>query len=407
MDYKKIEGGGITSPKGFLAGATYCGFKSKNPEKPDLAVIYSEKEATCAAVFTTNVFCAAPVILDREILKKGKARAVVINSGIANAATGQKGIDNAKAVEKKAEELLGLGEDQVFVSSTGVIGQQLPVEKALKGLEKIVPTLSREQGTDAAYAIMTTDTVKKESAMEVEFSGGKVTIGAMAKGSGMIHPNMATMLVYITTDAKIEQAELQKYLSASVDDTFNMLSVDGDTSTNDSLFLIANGASGVEIKTKEDKEKFAKLIKEICLDITLRIARDGEGATHMIVSHANNLPTDKDARLVAKSIVCSSLVKTAIYGKDANWGRIMAAAGYSGAKFDVSKADCFLESKAGKIAVMKGGFGTDFDEDKAKEILSEEEIYITVDLHDGDACATAYGCDLTYDYVKINGDYRS
>lgn len=407
MDYKKIEGGGITSPKGFLAGATYCGFKSKNPEKPDLAVIYSEKEATCAAVFTTNIFCAAPVILDREILKKGKARAVVINSGIANAATGQKGIDNAKAVEKKAEELLGLGEDQVFVSSTGVIGQQLPVEKALKGLEKIVPTLSREQGTDAAYAIMTTDTVKKESAMEVEFSGGKVTIGAMAKGSGMIHPNMATMLVYITTDAKIEQAELQKYLSASVDDTFNMLSVDGDTSTNDSLFLIANGASGVEIKTKEDKEKFAKLIKEICLDITLRIARDGEGATHMIVSHANNLPTDKDARLVAKSIVCSSLVKTAIYGKDANWGRIMAAAGYSGAKFDVSKADCFLGSKAGKIAVMEGGFGTDFDEDKAKEILSEEEIYITVDLHDGDACATAYGCDLTYDYVKINGDYRS
>lgn len=407
MDYKKIEGGGITSPKGFLAGATYCGFKSKNPEKPDLAVIYSEKEATCAAVFTTNIFCAAPVILDREILKKGKARAVVINSGIANAATGQKGIDNAKAVEKKAEELLGLGEDQVFVSSTGVIGQQLPVEKALKGLEKIVPTLSREQGTDAAYAIMTTDTVKKESAMEVEFSGGKVTIGAMAKGSGMIHPNMATMLVYITTDAKIEQAELQKYLSASVDDTFNMLSVDGDTSTNDSLFLIANGASGVEIKTKDDKEKFAKLIKEICLDITLRIARDGEGATHMIVSHANNLPTDKDARLVAKSIVCSSLVKTAIYGKDANWGRIMAAAGYSGAKFDVSKADCFLESKAGKIAVMEGGFGTDFDEDKAKEILSEEEIYITVDLHDGDACATAYGCDLTYDYVKINGDYRS
>ena len=407
MDYKKIEGGGITSPKGFLAGATYCGFKSKNSEKPDLAVIYSEKEATCAAVFTTNIFCAAPVILDREILKKGKARAVVINSGIANAATGQKGIDNAKAVEKKAEELLGLGEDQVFVSSTGVIGQQLPVEKALKGLEKIVPTLSREQGTDAAYAIMTTDTVKKESAMEVEFSGGKVTIGAMAKGSGMIHPNMATMLVYITTDAKIEQAELQKYLSASVDDTFNMLSVDGDTSTNDSLFLIANGASGVEIKTKEDKEKFAKLIKEICLDITLRIARDGEGATHMIVSHANNLPTDKDARLVAKSIVCSSLVKTAIYGKDANWGRIMAAAGYSGAKFDVSKADCFLESEAGKIAVMEGGFGTDFDEDKAKEILSEEEIYITVDLHDGDACATAYGCDLTYDYVKINGDYRS
>ncbi|MDK7722617.1 bifunctional glutamate N-acetyltransferase/amino-acid acetyltransferase ArgJ [Peptoniphilus lacrimalis] len=407
MDYKKIEGGGITSPKGFLAGATYCGFKSKNSEKPDLAVIYSEKEATCAAVFTTNIFCAAPVILDREILKKGKARAVVINSGIANAATGQKGIDNAKAVEKKAEELLGLGEDQVFVSSTGVIGQQLPVEKALKGLEKIVPTLSREQGTDAAYAIMTTDTVKKESAMEVEFSGGKVTIGAMAKGSGMIHPNMATMLVYITTDAKIEQAELQKYLSASVDDTFNMLSVDGDTSTNDSLFLIANGASGVEIKTEEDKEKFAKLIKEICLDITLRIARDGEGATHMIVSHANNLPTDKDARLVAKSIVCSSLVKTAIYGKDANWGRIMAAAGYSGAKFDVSKADCFLESEAGKIAVMEGGFGTDFDEDKAKEILSEEEIYITVDLHDGDACATAYGCDLTYDYVKINGDYRS
>lgn len=407
MAYKVIEGGSITSPKGFLAGACYVGVKSRKSEKPDVAILYSQEPAACAALFTTNKFCAAPVLLGREVLKKGKARAVVINSGNANAATGEQGLANAKKVELLAEELLGLGEDEVFVSSTGVIGQQLPVEKVLDGVRRIVPNMTVEQGTDAAWAIMTTDLVKKEVAYELELSGGTIRIGAMAKGSGMIHPNMATTLSYVTTDAKVEASVLQPLLKAAADKSFHMLTVDGDTSTNDSLFLFANGASGVAIETEEDKAAFAALLDDICIDMARRIASDGEGATHLMIVEAKGLPTEQDARLVARSIAGSTLFKAAVFGRDANWGRIMAAAGYSGADVDPTKADCILKSAAGEVAVMETGFGTDFSEELAKAVLTEHDITVIVDFHSGDGQATAFGCDLTYDYVKINGDYRS
>lgn len=407
MAYKVIEGGSITSPKGFLAGACYVGVKSRKSEKPDVTILYSQEPATCAALFTTNKFCAAPVLLGREVLKKGKARAVVINSGNANAATGEQGLANAKKVELLAEELLGLGEDEVFVSSTGVIGQQLPVEKVLEGVRRIVPNMTVEQGTDAAWAIMTTDLVKKEVAYELELSGGTIRIGAMAKGSGMIHPNMATTLSYVTTDAKVEAAVLQPLLKAAADKSFHMLTVDGDTSTNDSLFLFANGASGVAIETEEDKAAFAALLDDICIDMARRIASDGEGATHLMIVEAKGLPTEQDARLVARSIAGSTLFKAAVFGRDANWGRIMAAAGYSGADVDPTKADCILKSAAGEVAVMEAGFGTDFSEELAKAVLTEHDITVVVDFHSGNGQATAFGCDLTYDYVKINGDYRS
>lgn len=407
MAYKVIEGGSITSPKGYLAGACYVGVKSRKSEKPDVAILYSQEPASCAALFTTNKFCAAPVLLGREVLKKGKARAVVINSGNANAATGEQGLENAKKVELLAEELLGLGPDEVFVSSTGVIGQQLPVEKVLEGVRRIVPTLNVEQGTDAAWAIMTTDTKKKEVAYELELSGGTIRIAAMCKGSGMIHPNMATTLSYVTTDAKVEAAALQKMLKNAADKSFNMTTVDGDTSTNDSLFLFANGASGVAIESEADKAAFADLLDSICIDMAKRIASDGEGATHLMVVEAKGLPTEQDAKLVARSIAGSTLFKAALFGKDANWGRIMAAAGYSGADVDPTKADCVLKSAAGEVAVMEAGFGTDFSEELAKKVLTEHDVTILVDFHSGDGQATAFGCDLTYDYVKINGDYRS
>ena len=408
MEYKVIEGGGITSPKGFTAGAVYVGVKSRKTQKPDVAVLYSETEASCAAVFTTNKFCAAPVILDREILKNGKARAIVINSGNANAATGTQGIEDARTVEREAEKLLGVGENEVFVCSTGVIGQRLPVDKVLQGIREIIPAkLAKENGSEAAYAIMTTDTVRKECAYELQLSTGTVKIGAMAKGSGMIHPNMATMLVYVTTDAKADPADLQKMLSAAVDKSFNMCTVDGDTSTNDSIFLLANGASGVEIKTEEDKKAMADLVLAICTDMARRVASDGEGATHLIEVEAYGLPTEHDARLVAKSIAGSMLFKAAVFGRDANWGRIMAAAGYSGADVDPTRADCIIKSAAGEVQVMKDGFGADFSEELAKKVLTEHDITVIVRFYQGDGEAKAWGCDLTYDYVKINGDYRT
>ena len=386
---KKIEGG-VTTPQGFTAGAVYTAIKKRENKKPDVAVLYSDLPCSCAACFTTNKFCAAPVILDREILKKGKARAVVINSGNANAATGKQGIEDARTVEREAEKLLGLGEDEVFVCSTGVIGQRLPVDKVLQGIREIIPAkLAKENGSEAAYAIMTTDTVRKECAYELQLSTGTVKIGAMAKGSGMIHPNMATMLVYVTTDAKADPADLQKMLSAAVDKSFNMCTVDGDTSTNDSIFLLANGASGVEIKTEEDKKAMADLVLAICTDM------------------AYGLPTEHDARLVAKSIAGSMLFKAAVFGRDANWGRIMAAAGYSGADVDPTRADCIIKSAVGEVQVMKDGFGADFSEELAKKVLTEHDITVIVRFYQGDGEAKAWGCDLTYDYVKINGDYRT
>ena len=338
----------------------------------------------------------------------GKARAIVINSGNANAATGTQGIEDARTVEREAEKLLGVGENEVFVCSTGVIGQKLPVEKVLDGVRQIIPAkLDKANGSDAAYAIMTTDTVRKESAYELELSSGTIRIGAMAKGSGMIHPNMATTLAYVTTDAKCDSADLQKMLHNAIDKSFNMCTVDGDTSTNDTMILLANGASGVEVKTEEDKAALAGLIEHICIDMARRIASDGEGATHLIVVESYGLPTEHDARLVAKAIAGSTLFKAAVFGRDANWGRIMAAAGYSGADVDPTKADCIIKSSAGEVQVMKDGFGTDFSEELAKAVLTEHDITVIVDFHSGDGKAVAYGCDLTYEYVKINGDYRT
>jgi len=404
--YKEIEKG-ICAPEGFVCGSTYAGIKSKKNEKPDMAIVYSLRPSSCASLFTTNKFCAAPVLLDREINAKGKARALVINSGNANAATGQQGLSDAREMVSLTAKSLKLEEDEVMVCSTGVIGQYLPMEKIRNGIETISKDLSADYYDDAAWAIMTTDTVRKQCAYELQLSGGKVKIGAMGKGSGMIHPNMATMLVFITCDAKVEASLLQGMLKEAVDETFNMLTVDGDTSTNDSLIMLANGASNVEISSKEDLEALSSLIKHICLEMTKKIARDGEGASHSLIVKAQGLASLNDARLVARSIAGSTLFKCALFGKDANWGRIMAAAGYSGADIDPSRADCFLESEAGKIQVMKEGFGLAFDEEKAKEILSQEEIIVTVDFHSGEYKANAYGCDMTYDYVKINGDYRS
>ena len=409
MAYKLIEGGGVTTPQGFLAGACYVGVKSRKSEKPDVAIIYSEQPASCAAMFTTNKFCAAPVILDREILKKGKARAVVINSGNANAATGTQGIEDAKRVETEAEKLLNLGEDEVFVCSTGVIGQKLPVEKVLDGVRRIVPELSKDKGTDAAWAIMTTDTVRKEVAYEMELSGGTVRIGAMAKGSGMIHPNMGTMLCFITTDCAITHEMLEDALREVVARTFNRVTVDGDTSTNDMCAVLANGMAGnplIEWKD-EDYSAFLAALEELCRQLARSIAGDGEGASKLVTCKMTGARSEESAERLAKAVVGSSLVKAAMFGSDANWGRVLCAMGYSKAPFRPEHVDVTFQSQAGSVPVCRQGDGLPFDEDAAKRILSEKEAVILVDLHEGDEAAECWGCDLTYDYVKINGDYRT
>ncbi|MBO4913684.1 MAG: bifunctional glutamate N-acetyltransferase/amino-acid acetyltransferase ArgJ [Oscillospiraceae bacterium] len=405
-EFSRIDGG-VTAPLGYSAGAVYVGVKSRKKHKPDLAVLYSERECACGALFTTNRFCAAPVLLGRELLKRGRTRAIVVNSGNANAGTGERGLRDARTVEAEAEHLLGLGEGEVFVCSTGVIGEYLPVDKILGGLKLIVPELSRDKGSDAAWAICTTDRTRKEAAYELRLSGGAVRIGVMAKGSGMIHPNMATMLLYITSDVEAESAVLQKMLADAADNSFHMLTVDGDTSTNDSAFLIANGASGVRLENEADRAAFYALIEYACIDMARRIASDGEGSTHLIEVRAEELPTLRDARLTARSIAGSTLFKAAVNGRDANWGRIMAAAGYSGADVDPAHADCVISSAAGEVQVMRDGFGTAFDETLATAILSEHDVTVTVRFHQGCAAATAWGCDLTREYVRLNGDYRT
>lgn len=409
MAYKLIEGGGVTTPKGFLAGACYVGVKSRKSEKPDVAIIYSEQPASCAAMFTTNKFCAAPVILDREILKKGKARAVVINSGNANAATGEQGIKDAKTVETEAEKLLGLGEDEVFVCSTGVIGQKLPVEKVLEGVRRIVPDMSVEKGTDAAWAIMTTDLVKKEVAYELELSGGTIRIGACAKGSGMIHPNMGTMLCGITTDCAIDGAVLQDMLRQVVTKTFNRITVDGDTSTNDTCVVLANGLAGNTPITGPgaDYDTFFAALRHVCEYEAKMIASDGEGAGRLVTCTVQGAETEEQAEQMAKAVVRSPLVKCAMFGTDANWGRVLCAIGYSGAEFDPKDVAVSFQSKGGALQVCAGGQGVPFDEDLAKEVLGQDEVTILVTLTAGQASCSCWGCDLTYDYVKINGDYRS
>ena len=403
--------GGVTAAKGFKAAGCEAQIKYKNGKK-DMALVYSEKPCVTAGTFTTNKVFAAPVKWDRNIVyNEDFAQAVVVNSGVANACTGVEG-DNACAEEAKAvAKVLNVPENAVLIGSTGVIGMQLPVDRICAGIEKLAPMLddSLEAGTQAAEAIMTTDTRNKQVACTVEIGGKTVTVGGMCKGSGMIHPNMCTMLGFVTTDAKISKKMLQEALSEDVKDTYNMVSVDGDTSTNDTVLLLANGlAENPEITEKgEDYETFKAALNYINTTLAKKIAGDGEGATALFEVKIIGAESKEQAVTLSKSVVTSSLTKAAIYGHDANWGRILCAMGYSGAKFDPEKVDLFFESKAGKIQIIENGVAVDYSEEEATKILSEEAVTAIADVKMGDATATAWGCDLTYDYIKINADYRS
>lgn len=402
--------GGVTSPKGFAAASYAAGIKYRNRE--DMALIYSERPCTAAGVFTSNAVKAAPVVWDRQVVEKSEyVRSVIINSGIANACTGEEGMKICRETAKAAAEVTGDSPENVLVASTGVIGMQIPLERIVNGTKELLKGMetTKEAATKAALAIMTTDTHKKETAMTVTLSGGTVTIGGMCKGSGMIHPDMCTMLGFITTDAAISKALLQRALSEVVRDTFNMISIDGDTSTNDTLVALANGMAGNREMTEEDADyqTFKEALYRICEYLAKQMAGDGEGATALLEVTVRQAGTKEDAKTLAKSVVCSSLVKAMIYGHDANAGRIMCALGYSGVSFRPEKVDLRFSSKAGEILVFQGGIAVDYSEEEATKILSEPEVTVLVDLHEGDASATAWGCDLTYDYVKINADYRS
>jgi len=406
---KQIEGG-VTAAKGFEAAGVEAAIKYQN--RKDMAMIYSTAPCKVAGTFTTNVVKAAPVLWDKNIVETAPfVQAVVVNSGIANACTGKQGLDCCQAEAKCAGELLGIPENAVLVASTGVIGMQLPVDRINAGIEKLVaakqPTL--EAGLDAAKAIMTTDTVHKQIAVEVEIGGKTVTLGGMCKGSGMIHPNMCTMLGFVTTDANISKEMLQKCVSADVVDSFNMISVDGDTSTNDTLLVMANGLAGNEEITAEgaDYDTFCEALHFITSYLAKKMAGDGEGATALFECKVINADTKDNARTLAKSVICSSLTKAAIFGHDANWGRILCALGYSGAKFDPENVDLYFVSKSGKIHIFGNGVACDYSEEEATKILSDEEVTALVDMHMGSEEAVAWGCDLSYDYVKINADYRS
>ena len=406
----KIIEGGVTAAKGFEAASTAA--KIKYQDRTDMAMIYSQVPCECAGTFTTNVVKAACVKWDQQVVKSGaKAQAVIVNSGIANACTGAEGFGYCKDTADAAAEALGINADGVLIGSTGVIGKQLPIDRIVAGVkalaEKKNDTLAN--GTEAAKAIMTTDTCEKQIAVEIEVAGKTVTIGGMAKGSGMIHPNMCTMLGFVTTDAKISKKMLQEALSEDVKDTYNMVSVDGDTSTNDTVLLLANGlAENPEITEKgEDYETFKAALNYINTTLAKKIAGDGEGATALFEVKIIGAESKEQAVTLSKSVVTSSLTKAAIYGHDANWGRILCAMGYSGAKFDPEKVDLFFESKAGKIQIIENGVAVDYSEEEATKILSEEAVTAIADVKMGDATATAWGCDLTYDYIKINADYRS
>ena len=402
----EIIDGGVTSAKGFKAAGIHAGLKKA---KKDMAMVVSECTAETAAVFTTNKVKAAPVIWDQGVKESGKAMAVVINSGNANACTGAQGLKDAEDTAAAAALLLGINKNLVYVSSTGVIGVPLDMVKIKNGVNAVFPLLSSHGGRDAAEAICTTDTFAKEAAVTLSISGKTVTIGGMAKGSGMIHPNMATMLAFITTDAVISSQTLQCLLGDTVEDTFNMISVDGDTSTNDSCIVLANGLAGNDeiVPGTKDYDDFSEAFRYVLGQLAKLITRDGEGAGRFIEMNVVNALTKKDAKLLARAVISSSLVKAAFFGSDANWGRILCAMGYSGGNFDPSLVDLSFSSSKGTIDTVKGGEPLPFDEEKAKDVLLEKEITVTADLHQGTASATAWGCDLTYDYVKINGDYRS
>ena len=403
----KMIDGGVCAAKGFTAAGVHCGIR-KSRTKRDLALIVSETPASAAAVYTTNLVKGAPLLVTKKHLENGIARAVICNSGNANTCNAD-GIYIAEKMSEAAAEALGVSPDDIVVASTGVIGQPLDLEPIKKGIPALVEALSKDGCDAAAEGIMTTDTVKKEVAVEFELGGALCRIGGIAKGSGMIHPNMATMLVFITTDAAISPALLQKALSSDIADTFNMVSVDGDTSTNDMVTVLANGMAGNREITEEDGDYavFMKALNTVTVGLCRMIAGDGEGATKLLECRVDGAADLKTAKTVAKSVICSSLLKAAMFGADANWGRVLCAIGYSGAPVDVDKIDVRFESAAGTILVCEGGAGVEFSEDEAKKILSEKEIDILVSLNDGSFEATAWGCDLTYDYVKINGDYRT
>ncbi|MDD6734962.1 MAG: bifunctional glutamate N-acetyltransferase/amino-acid acetyltransferase ArgJ [Clostridiales bacterium] len=399
--------GGVCAAKGFTASGVHCGIR-KNRTKKDLALIYSEQKASAAAVYTTNLVKGAPLAVTKAHLSDGKAQAVICNSGNANTCNAN-GIEIAEKMSELAAEALGISPCDVVVASTGVIGQPLDIAPIAGGIPSLVKQLSDKGGADAAEGIMTTDTVMKEVAVEFTLGGKTCRIGGIAKGSGMIHPNMATMLVFITTDAAVSPAMLQKALSTDIASTFNMVSVDGDTSTNDMVTVLANGMAGNAEIAEENADfmVFMKALNTVTVHLCRMIAGDGEGATKLLECNVSGAKTEEAAKTVAKSVVCSSLLKAAMFGADANWGRVLCAIGYSGADVDVDKIDVSFASRAGKVDVCKGGAGIDFSEETAKTVLSEKEINILVALNDGDAGATAWGCDLTYDYVKINGDYRT
>lgn len=402
--------GGVTAAKGYEAAAAAAGIKYK--DRTDMAMIYSQVPCVAAGTFTQNIVKAAPVRWDQQVVKSGaKAQAVIVNSGIANACTGAEGFGYCKDTAEAAAKALDISADGVLIGSTGVIGKQIPIDMLVSGIEALAgkKNSSLENGTEAARAIMTTDTCEKELAVQIEAGGKTVTVGGMAKGSGMIHPNMCTMLAFITTDAVISKETLQKALSEDVDDTYNMISVDGDTSTNDTVLLLANGmAENAEIiYGSEDYKKFAEALHTINEYLAKKIAGDGEGATALFEVKAIGCESVEQAKVLAKAIVCSNLTKTAIAGHDANWGRILCAMGYSGAQFDPEKVDLFFESKAGRIQIIADGTAVDYSEEEATRILSEAEVTAVADVKMGGCQATAWGCDLTHGYIEINADYRS
>lgn len=405
----KIIPGGITAAPGFKAAGVHAGIKKSNKTKPDVAVIYSEVPAGVGGVFTQNRVKAAPVILSQKVAARGLAQALVVNSGNANACTGTEGEETARLMALWAAQGLGMDEKQVVVSSTGVIGHQLPRDVVQTGIEKAVAGLSREGGHDAAIAIMTTDLFCKEIAVQAAIGETVITLGGMCKGSGMIHPNMATMLAFITTDAAVDSRVLQKALKRAVDRSFNMITVDGDTSTNDMAIILANGMAGNEKIVGDGPvlAQFQEALDYICIELAKMLARDGEGASKLLEVQVKNALHEADARMAAKAVVSSSLVKSAFFGEDANWGRILCAVGYSGAEIDPETVEIWLESPAGKEKVADRGTGLVFDEENAKKVLEEKEITVVIDLHQGTGEARAWGCDLTYDYVKINADYRT
>ena len=402
--------GGVTAAQGFEAAS--CEANIKYSGRTDMAMVFSKEPCECAGTFTSNVVKAACVQWDMQIVESGKPmHAVVINSGIANACTGKEGFDACEASARAVEGSLKVPYDSVAVASTGVIGMQLPVDKLVKGINAMSKTLddSLEAGTAASKAIMTTDTVNKEVAVSFMAGGKKVTLGGMSKGSGMIHPNMCTMLAFITTDLSIDKLLMQEALREVVADTFNMITVDGDTSTNDSLILMANGLAGNDKITAKDADykSFKEALFFVCRFLARKMASDGEGATKLFEAKVVNAKSKEDARTLSRAIVGSNLSKAAIYGCDANFGRFLCAMGYSGAQFDQNDVELFFESRAGRLQVFDRGTPIDFDEDFAVKIMKEDEVTVFVDMHEGEAEAAAWGCDLTYDYVKINADYRS